>query len=223
MYDSTNIADDPAGADMVAYYIDGAYAVSPASVRAKFPKAVLVAISAIGTDAGIVGDVEPGCLTPAMAIEWVKLRREANADPSIYVNETYGWTPLQAAFKAANVPEPHWWVADYDGIAVIPAGAVAKQYENPTLTHGHFDLSVAADYWPGVDNMDANDPNFQALIWRVYTLLYNLDTVPNGPTKGEKNELKVALDGLKAQIAAIPGGGQPEPKTVTGTFTGTLG
>jgi len=207
MYDSTNVADDPAAADMVAYYIDGAFATTEATVRARFPHAVLVSISAVGTDAGICGDCEPGCLTVTEAVEWVKLRRLANADPSIYVNETYGWAPAKAAFKAAGVAEPHWWVADYDGVAVIPPGAVAKQYENPTLDHGHFDLSVAADYWPGVDDNMANiaQNDWDALIWRVDAILNDRDAVANGPTKGEKNALKARLVALEAQIAGSGG------------------
>jgi hypothetical protein len=152
LVDSTNIQDDPTWAQLVAYYIDGIYATTEAAVRARFSNAVLVPISAIGTNAGIVGDVEPGCMTIPQAVTWVGWRRAAGVDPTLYVNETYGWAPCRAAFQAAGIPEPHWWVADYDGIGVIPVGAVAKQYENPTLTQGHFDLSVAADFWPGVDS-----------------------------------------------------------------------
>ena len=153
MYDSTNVQDDPAGAQLVAYYIDGIYATSVAPVIARFPNAILVPISAIGTNAGLVGDVEPGCMSIGQAVEWVKMRRAAGVDPSLYVNETYGWGPARQAFQSAGIPEPHWWVADYDGIAVVPAGAVAKQYENPPMDGGHFDLSVVADFWPGVDGL----------------------------------------------------------------------
>jgi hypothetical protein len=153
MYDSTNVADDPAGAQLVAYYIDGIYATTEAAVRTRFPNAVLVPISAIGTNAGIVGDQEPGCMDIGQAVAWVQERRAGGTDPTVYVNELYGWAGARQAFDASGVPEPHWWVADYDGIAVVPAGAVAKQYENPPLDGGHFDLSVVADYWPGVDGL----------------------------------------------------------------------
>lgn len=157
LVDSTNVTDDPLTAQMVAYYIDGIYATTEAAVRARFPTAVLVPISAIGSNAGIVGDQEPGCMDIGQAITWVEQRRAASLDPTIYVNETYGWPGARQAFDAAGVTEPHWWVADYDSIAIIPNGAVAKQYENPTLTHGHFDLSIAADFWPGVDGGDMAD------------------------------------------------------------------
>lgn len=156
MFDSTNVADDPAGADLVAYYADGIYATTAAAVRQRFPTQVLVAISAVGTDTGVVGDVEPGCMTISQSIAWVIRRRGAGLDPSLYVNEVYGWAPCAQAFQQAGVPEPHWWVADYDGVAVIPPGAIAKQYENPPLDGGHFDRSVVADFWPGIDGLFGN-------------------------------------------------------------------
>ncbi|MEU3352856.1 hypothetical protein [Streptomyces sp. NPDC037389] len=46
-----------------------------------------------------------------------------------------------------GVFEPDYWVARFDGVPSIPAGAIAEQYEN---TPG-FGKSVVADNWPGVD------------------------------------------------------------------------
>jgi hypothetical protein len=152
MVDSTNVQDDPLGVQLVMYYCDGIYAVDPATVRARFPNAILVSCSAIGTNCGKVGDVEPGCMTIAQSIVWVQERRAAGEDPTLYCNELHTWLPLRLAFQAAGVPEPHYLVANYDGVAEVPAGTVGKQYENPTLTFGHFDRSVVADFWPGVDS-----------------------------------------------------------------------
>lgn len=204
LYDSTNIQDDPASAHMVAYYVDGIYAVSAATVRARFPSAILVPISAVGTDNGIVGDVEPGCIALGYCVEWVKMRRQANADPTLYVNETYGWAPARAAFHAAGVAEPHWWVADYDGIPTVPAGAVAKQYANPTLTHGHFDLSVVADYWPGVDG-HSGVLTMEADVHAAFVALQNELTVPaSSPIlQALAAQTKAQTDGTAAIIAAI--------------------
>jgi hypothetical protein len=206
MYDSTNIQDDPAGAHMVAYYVDGIFATSVAPVIARFPNAVLVPISAIGTNAGIVGDVEPGCLSPAQGVAWVVMRRATGADPTLYVNETYGWGPLRSLFQQMGVPEPHYWVADYDGIAVVPPGAVAKQYANPTLTHGHFDLSVVADHWPGVDGLYGPGGTLltggfgnltdQEINDQFNFLSQKLSTIGGA--------LQTDVAGLKAQVAAMP-------------------
>lgn len=154
MFDSTAIGDIPASAAMVAYYVDGLYAVSTATVKARFPNAVLVGISAVGTNAGVVGDVEPGCMTVSQGVAWVKTRRASGVDPTIYCNEMNAWAGIRQAFHNAGVVEPHYWVADYDNILSIPSGAIAKQYANPTLTGGHYDKSIVADIWPGVDSSE---------------------------------------------------------------------
>ena len=151
MVDSTNINDDPTSFQLVAYYCDGAFAVSESAVRARFPNAILVPISAVGTNSGVVGDCEPGCMTPQQLVDWVLARRAAGVDPTGYVNEMHGWAPAREAFAQRGVPEPHWWVADYDGLDVIPPGAVAKQDRNSAMTGGHFDKSAVVDFWPGVD------------------------------------------------------------------------
>ena len=52
--------------------------------------------------------------------------------------------------------------------------------------------------------MDVTDPNFQALIWRVETLISNAATVPAGPTKGEANVLKASLAASGAAVDLSP-------------------
>jgi CHAP domain len=150
MYDSTNPADIPADAQMVAGYVDGIYAWS-AEGWARFPNAVKVRIAVFSsTNDGHVLDVEPGCSTPASAPGWVLMRRAAGVDPSVYCN-TSTWPTVKAAFQSAGVPEPHWWIAAYPGNgANLYAGSVAHQYANPLTSGGHFDLTVVG-YWPGVD------------------------------------------------------------------------
>jgi hypothetical protein len=205
MADSTNVQDDPTSVQLVAYYIDGIYQTSVAPVIARFPNAVLVPISAIGTNAGIVGDVEPGCMSPAQGVAWVQMRRATGVDPTLYVNETYGWGPVRQAFQAAGVAEPHYWVANYDGVQSIPAGAVAKQYANPTLTHGHFDLSVVADYWPGVDA-----GLFGSGSYALGTL--GNETWVGGGQPFEKwfTDMAARVSDIEAAIKALPAA-QPEP------------
>lgn len=153
MYDSTRPDDIPRDAEMVAYYVDGRYAWPQAWIDL-FPASVKVSISAVGTRTAHVGDVEVGCIwPPENAVDWVLRARLDGYDPTIYVNERNDWEPTRRAFLAADVPEPHWWVANYDGSPSIPAGAVAKQFAHPPmLENRHYDLSVVADYWPGVDN-----------------------------------------------------------------------
>lgn len=211
MYDSTNPAAIPANAAMVAGYVDGAYAWSAAD-WARFPGAVKVRIAVFSTtNDGHVGDCEPGCMSVAGAVGWVQTRRRSGVDPTVYCN-TSTWPSVVAAFRAAGVAEPHYWVAQYDGSPVIPAGAVAKQYADPPNgSGGNFDKSVVADYWPGVDSTASVNPlevllttptpaDGEALIWAVYTLINNLDTIPHGPNAGQPNKLAAALVALQANV-----------------------
>lgn len=159
MYDGINTDAPviPTGAELVAGYVDGWYAWSAAD-WARFPHALHVRIAVHAeTDDGVVLDVESGDATPAQAVDWVLARRAAGVDPTVYCNQQdtqTGWPAVRAAFQARGVPEPHYWVADYDGDTAIPAGAVAKQYASTD----RWDLSSVADYWPGVDPAPANKP-----------------------------------------------------------------
>jgi hypothetical protein len=146
MYDAVTVANIPAGALMVAGYVDGHYA-NLAAMRARFPHALIVPIAVrASTNDGLVLDIETGDATPAEGPGWVTMRRAAGEDPSVYCN-TSTWPAVKAAFASAGVTPPHYWVAQYDGNPAIPAGAVAKQYSNP----GPFDISAVADHWPGID------------------------------------------------------------------------
>lgn len=146
----SDAAQIPRDAAMVAGYVDGLYKWSDAEWNL-FPNAVKVRIAVFATtNDGHVLDCEPGNCTPAQAVDWVLLRRQSGADPTVYCNQlnpTTGWPAVREAFRARGVPEPHYWVANYDGNQQIPAGAIGKQYAD----QGSYDLSVMADYWPGVD------------------------------------------------------------------------
>lgn len=139
---------DPAAVQLVAGYLNGRYAWSAAD-WARFPAEIHVGIS-VRADylGGHVLDVEPGDATPAQAVGWVLARRSAGADPTVYCNAST-WPSVRSAFRAAGVPEPHYWIAKYDGDPTIPAGAVAKQYRGDVAPG--IDVSSVADYWPGVD------------------------------------------------------------------------
>jgi hypothetical protein len=157
MYDSVTPGAIPTSAVLVAGYVDGPYAWSKGD-WARFPKAVKVRIATrAATNDGHVLDVEPGDATAAQAVNWVVMRRKAAVDPSIYCSQS-AWAGVRAAFAAARVAAPHYWIAHYDGDKTIPAGAVAKQYADPPNTGGHYDLSAVADHWPGVDQ---GEPDMQ--------------------------------------------------------------
>jgi len=146
MYDSVNVNSIPANAQMVAGYVDGRYA-NLHLLRGRFPHAVIVGIAVRShTDDGQVLDVEKGDATRIEALSWVQMRRRAGADPSVYVDASQ-WDAVRNVFQDAGIPEPHYWIAHWDGVVSIPKGAVAKQFES----NSGYDTSVTSTYWPGVD------------------------------------------------------------------------
>lgn len=146
MYDSVNVNTIPANAQMVAGYVDGRYA-NIHLMRARFPHAIVVGIAVSShTDEGEVLDVEKGDASPQGALSWVQLRRRSGADPTIYTNASQ-WESVRNVFRESGIPEPHYWIAKWDGIVSIPKGAIAKQFES----NNYYDSSVTSTYWPGVD------------------------------------------------------------------------
>lgn len=164
--DSVTSADIPAGRfPIVLGYVDGKYAWSEQDwLRHTQAGALAVGIAVNpATDAGTILDVETGDATPYQAPAWVQMRRAAGVDPTVYCGQ-FSLPAVSAAFKAQGVPEPHYLVANYDNSPVIPAGCIGKQYANAPLTGGHYDLSVVADFWPGVDPAPQQEDDMQGII-----------------------------------------------------------
>jgi len=136
---------------MVAGYIDRIkYAPWSTADWGFFPDAIKVRIvKKASTNDGHVLDVEPGDATPAEAPGWAAMRRRSGfAHPVIYCNRST-WPKVKAAFAAQKIEPPLYWIATASGKPEIPAGAIAAQYlldVEPGI-----DISVVADYWPGVD------------------------------------------------------------------------
>lgn len=203
MYDSITAADIPAGAAMVAGYVDGIYRWSDAD-WARFPIAVKVriAVSAFTND-GHVLDQETGNATPDQAPGWVQLRRATGADPSVYTNLN-NWARLRAAFQAQGVPEPHYWIAEWTGVPHSIPGTVACQYANPVFSGGHYDLSLVDDFWPGVDGgkdmLDPQDPIVQQITGA-------LSRIENWQDAGPINAIGDVMRKLDAILALLPASG----------------
>ena len=146
MYDSINAAAIPAGAEVVAGYIDGLYKWKDED-WARFPNAVKVKIAiSHNTNDGHVLDVDPGNATPGGAFEWGKMRRAAGIEPTVYCNLST-WPAVEQAFLDAGILEPLYWIAQWKNSEALPLHTIAHQYTN----NKDFDVSVIADYWPGVD------------------------------------------------------------------------
>jgi len=115
------------------------------------------------TNDGHVLDVENGAARPEQAPGWVQRRRTVGVDPTVYCNLSI-WPTVRAAFTASGVPEPYWWVAAYPGNGEeLYPGTVAHQFADPPASGGHFDLSVVASFWPGVDGGSMSSPWSQEL------------------------------------------------------------
>lgn len=170
MYDAVSPSAIPITAEIVAGYLPPSRYAWSAQDWARFPNAVHVKIAIFAsTNDGHVLDVEPGCASPIQAPGWVVKRRAAGMDPTVYCNLST-WPAVQAAFTAAGVGQPHYWIAHYGTGAVIPAGAVAVQYADPPGgSGGNYDISAVADHWPGVDRggnvtVPTNSPDDDAIL-----------------------------------------------------------
>jgi len=158
LYDSTNARDIPDDAQMVAGYLDGSYYWKESDFDrwAHVPR-IFIAVFPT-TLHGNCLDVEPGNSTPddRRIGDWVMNRRENGIEPTIYTMYSW-WDDLQASFSRWGINEPQWWIASWDGRREMYSGAVGKQYLHgdagrPAFySGGHYDVTVCADEWPGVD------------------------------------------------------------------------
>ncbi|WP_410667513.1 hypothetical protein [Amycolatopsis sp. cmx-4-68] len=155
MYDALtahNILKKDRRPGLVAGYIDKIkYTPWSAEDWALFPDALKVKIvKKASTNDGHVLDVEPKDAEPEEAPGWAEMRRRSGfAHPVIYCNRST-WPKVKAAFAAQGVAPPLYWIATASGKPEIPEGAIAAQYlldQEPGI-----DISVVADFWPGVDS-----------------------------------------------------------------------
>jgi len=146
--DCANAAYAPDGYDIYLGYVDGNYQSYPA-LKKRFPGKLVVPIAVFpSTNAGTVFDGPPDNSTWPQVVDWVVMRRKAGVDPTVYTDAS-DWATGVQAFNARGVPGPHWWIASWNGVQDIPAGAIGHQYQEVPQ---RYDVSVFADYWPGVDS-----------------------------------------------------------------------
>lgn len=227
MADAINPNNIPVGRfPLVAGYVDGPRSQWPAAGWVRHAGSILVRIAVFAsTNAGIVLDVETGDATPSQAPGWVKMRRAAGVDPTVYCNLAL-WPTVRAAFHSANVPEPHYWVAGYPGGgAVIPAGAIAHQYADPLTSGGQWDLSVVADYWPGVDQGGSvtapNSPEDDLLIATV--MGGNRFKMPDGNSRNMMDcfyDTAQRLIALQGGLTSLQGALTADEATLVGLLQG---
>lgn len=155
MFDSVTVADLPTGGDLYLGYISGRYK-NYAQVKARFPLVPTVSIATQAAFDAQVLDVENHDATPAQAPAWCTRQRDRGQIPTVYCIVS-ALPVIKAEFKKQRVSEPNWFIAHYDNMPVLPPGMVAKQYGGNLV--GHYDVSVVADYWPGVDPLPIPRPS----------------------------------------------------------------
>lgn len=145
MYDSVTVANLPvqAGA-LYAGYVDGNYN-NFIQVCQRFPKARVVSIAVQANADAQVLDVEAGDATASQAPAWVTRQRKLGRKrPTIYTSRSNFGTVI-AAFNAAKVALPDFWIADWTDAPHAIAGAVAVQF----ATNAKYDTTCITDaYWP---------------------------------------------------------------------------
>jgi hypothetical protein len=152
MYDSTNPFDIPTGRQLVAGYIDGAYAWSQAG-WARHQGAVWVPITVFGDDLGAkVADIENGTMTVQKGVDWARRKILQGDLPTLYFSLSL-FGAVQAEINRIGITPSEWavWAADWTLTPHLLPGTYATQYDHPPTSGGHWDLSLVADYWPGVD------------------------------------------------------------------------
>lgn len=149
LYDSTNAANIPSYATLMAGYINGKWP-SYYNMAIRFPTATVLTITvkAHNPDGSYVVadilDVEAGDALPAEAPGWVAAMRQLNR-PVIapYCSRLGTWQDTIKAFQGA--PLPDFWVADYTGQPHLVPGSVATQWTD----HANiYDISLTNGSWP---------------------------------------------------------------------------
>lgn len=161
MYDSTKAADIPAGSELVMGYVDGSSAWSDADWKL-FPGRTTVRLCIFNNryDAQVI-DLEPGNNDAKGAVPWIREKWLRGETPTVYCfsdKGPHGYTisDVRSECDAAGLKHPLFLITDFDNNPATfdPKGdpeIIGKQYANAALTGGHYDASVVADYWPGVD------------------------------------------------------------------------
>lgn len=152
MYDSDNIDDIPADVEAVMYYVDGEPGTPTPEQLQRFAGKTLVPITRkVGVKAKVI-DVEPACVWPPSE---ARTQIEQGLSDTVY----YGLDTESEVLAALQGLTFHRFVAHYDDNPVIDNPEwVAKQYQNSTMSGGHYDVSVLSDNWPIPANVPQENP-----------------------------------------------------------------
>lgn len=123
--------------DFAAGYINGAYVTYPHLPRG--PKPISISVS-LRNSAQVFdyerGDLQPGNYPAAYLL---------NPRHTAYASRSY-WAEIKTVAARVGLPLVPWWAARPGPMELEP-GSVATQYGQAFGC----DLSIVADYWPGID------------------------------------------------------------------------
>lgn len=148
MYDSVTASNIPKTARIVAGYVNGIYRWKP-SDWALFPNSRHVTITIWPTTDAEVIDVEWGDTTPATIPGWLKKFRPdvSIKQRTVYCSLYTKWPAVYNAVKAAGIPQPAYWIADYIKKPFLIAGSTATQW---TDTRTLYDITETDGIWPTI-------------------------------------------------------------------------
>ena len=202
MYDGVVADQVPGDGWAVAGYVNGSWP-DFGQLESRFPGLKHVSITVNDQGTATVLDVESRDATPAQAPAWAQRMRASGIPyPVVYMNFST-WQTVKDEFAAQSIDLPLFWVAQYDGVATVPAGAIAKQYQSTT----GYDVSAVADYWPGVDPAPLPTTATPTSTESDMTTYFQIQVLPDGT--GAPNACGVATWPLGAvhviQLLANPG------------------
>lgn len=231
MLDSTSAQDIPfshhgENMDLVAGYVDGWYAW-PDEDWNRFPphvKRVRICIFPQRVDADVI-DIEPGNFDAKGVVPWIKVKWERDEVPTVYCFSDggpvgYRVSDVREACDKAGVKRPLIWITRFAPDYPITKDEfdpeadkeiIALQYDNSAETGGHFDASIVADFWPGIDKKEEpvaspvlNDPQFAGQSVAVVTLkpsevgvLHAMFRWPNGQVRTITKKVYAERTGMR--------------------------
>lgn len=148
MYDSA-ASSWPSDAQYILAYIDGPYA-NVAAAQAHGAWVVTITTQPDFDVNADCCDIEPGCLSPLQGAAFAKARQEAGLPATQYFSvSNLGEVVAANAQLGVSDQGLYFFGADYDGVAEVPAGYIAKQYETMPGIYG-YDTSICLSTWPAL-------------------------------------------------------------------------
>ena len=208
----------PLGARAVAYYTD---VLTPEQAAARWPNALLVSIDRVPDQvAGLVDDCESGAIAVSQLPARAAAKRAAGiSDPWVYCSRA-PWPAVQAAFTAAGVAQPLYWIADPGPLQLL-AGTVATQ----CLYLGTYDQSALAAYVPGLDPPeDKMTPEQAQQLADLWNALGGSGIDPNGAGVnflGWSRDVTAALAAIQTRLSALEAAAGAGPLSISLSGTAT--